>query len=80
MFKKLQTAFKQLGATMVVEMSSFTAIALELAYQEFKSKYVAVNGHKIENYIATKGATCEEEEKKEPVAAVAGQKFYKKEH
>ena len=80
MFKKLQTAFKQLGATMVVEMSCFTAVALELAYQEFKSKYVAVNGHKIENYIATKGTNCEEEEKKEPMAAVAGQKFYKKEH
>ena len=40
MFKKLQTVFLQLGACMVLEMSAFTSIALELAYAEFKERYV----------------------------------------
>ena len=65
---------------MVLDMSSFTAIALELAYQEFKQKYVAVNASKIDNYLAASGSVGVEEEKKEPAAAAAGNsKFYKKE-
>ena len=52
MFKKLQTVFKQLGARMVLEMSAFTAMALELSYQEFKQKYLAVNGQKVEEFMA----------------------------
>lgn len=52
MFKKLQTVFKQLGARMVLEMSAFTAMALELSYQEFKQKYLAVNGQKVVEFMA----------------------------
>ena len=44
MFKKLQTCFKQLGAAMVLDMSVFTAISLELSYQEFKQRYLRVHG------------------------------------
>ena len=51
MFKKLQTVFKDLGACMVVDMSIFTAISLEQAYQEFKTRYTSVNEAKIQSYL-----------------------------
>ena len=53
MFTKLQTFFMQLGATMVLDMSVFTAISLELAYQEFASRYQSVCEAKIEAFKAT---------------------------
>ena len=54
MFKKIQTVFRQLGATMVLDMSAFTAISLELAYIEFKERYVNINSERIQTYL---GAT-----------------------
>ena len=90
-FKKLQTVFKQLGACMVLEMSTFTAISLELAYFEFRERYTTVNATRIEAYLTKVAAAkqteaanaTDEEEKKQPAeesksVPVASQKFYKK--
>ena len=72
MFKKLQTVFGQLGAAMVLDMSAFTAISLELAYLEFKERYSNVNVDRIQGYLATKNVAAaatddtEEEKKQEP--------------
>ncbi len=52
MFKKLQTIFRQLGASMVLDMSAFTAISLELAYLEFKERFTKQSLAKIEAHLA----------------------------
>ena len=39
--------FHSLGASMVLDMSAFNAISLELAYLEFKERYVNVNADRI---------------------------------
>lgn len=72
MFKKLQTVFGQLGAAMVLDMSAFTAISLELAYLEFRERYSNVNGDRIQGYLTSKNVAAvatddtEEEKKEEP--------------
>ena len=62
---------------MVLEMSAFSAISLELAYKEFKDKYVRECGPKIDAFLAktTSASTAQitdaaalEEEKKEVAA------------
>ena len=72
---------------MVLEMSSFTAISLELAYLEFKERYISTNDNRIQTYLQSKTetvvATTDEEEKKEPAtdptpASSSASKFYKK--
>lgn len=86
MFKKLQTVFRSLGACMVLEMSAFNAISLELAYKEFHERFTKVNGDKIQAYLQTKQELAQSsaseanavvEESKQPAAA-PGSKFYKK--
>ena len=62
MFKKLQTVFRQLGACMVLEMSTFTAISLELAYLEFRERYTTVNASRIEAYLAKIAAAKQAEQ------------------
>ena len=57
---------------MVLDMSAFTAISLELAYMEFKERYVSINSERISTYL---GAAQEEEKKS--TSAPAG-KWYKK--
>lgn len=48
---------------MVLEMSAFQAISLELAYKEFRERYVRECGSKIEAYLAKTTAPAEEEKK-----------------
>ena len=48
-FKKLQNVFTALGAEMVIEMSMFTGLSLELAYQEFRDKFI--QGEKYQSYL-----------------------------
>eukprot|EP00347_Sterkiella_histriomuscorum_P000664 403374972 len=38
-FKKLQTVFTKLGAQMVIDLSTFSLLTLQLAYDEFKNKF-----------------------------------------
>ena len=60
MFKKLQTVFHSLGASMVLDMSAFNAISLELAYLEFKERYVNVNADRIQAYLSAKNQAAQE--------------------
>ena len=35
---------------MVLEMSAFTAMSLELAYEEFKERYLSVNADRVAEF------------------------------
>ena len=62
---------------MVLDMTLFTAMALELSYQEFKARYCEENQAKIQAYLAAQ----EEEvkgEQDQPKTSKASSKFYKK--
>eukprot|EP00353_Schmidingerella_taraikaensis_P013173 CAMPEP_0185575648 /NCGR_PEP_ID=MMETSP0434-20130131/6783_1 /TAXON_ID=626734 ORGANISM="Favella taraikaensis, Strain Fe Narragansett Bay" /NCGR_SAMPLE_ID=MMETSP0434 /ASSEMBLY_ACC=CAM_ASM_000379 /LENGTH=64 /DNA_ID=CAMNT_0028192587 /DNA_START=322 /DNA_END=513 /DNA_ORIENTATION=+ len=50
-------------------------MALELAFQEFRQKYMAVNSQKVHDYL---NRDAGEEEKKEAAPATSASKFYKK--
>ena len=43
----MKSIFIEIGAKMVLDMTLFTAMALELSYQEFKARYCEENQAKI---------------------------------
>jgi len=57
-------------------MSAFTATSLELAFKEFKERYLRECGPSVEAYLQMKNTATGEEESKTP--ATPASKFFKK--
>jgi len=63
---------------LVLEMSAFIATSLELAYKEFRERYMRECGQRINEYLSRKTAVGEEESKETSADATTVTKFYKK--
>lgn len=50
-FRKLQTLFTQLGASLCIDLSLFNLLTLQLAYEEFKDRFT-----KSKKYLSAKEA------------------------